>query len=174
MFPHGALGGRRPLKVSSQTHSQTNAGTNRPNNKKEHRCAHMLRTFSFTFSLKCSQEGILSCTHTRLRTQITQPHLESLSCVAAPLKRHQSGFLQGLRVKGRLWLPARLITGNIEICLSSGVALLSGLVCQKRNVSNHLHFVCVRVYVFETDTLDGDVSAQTHSLHHSCCLHTCV
>lgn len=48
--------------------------------------------------------------------------------LAALLRKQQSGFLRGLGVKGRLWLHARLMTGNIEIWLSSGIALLYVLV----------------------------------------------
>lgn len=48
--------------------------------------------------------------------------------LAALLRKQQSGFLRGLGVKGRLWLHARHMTGNIEIWLSSGIALLYVLV----------------------------------------------
>lgn len=44
-----------------------------------------------------------------------------------PLEK-EAVLLQGLRVKGRLWLHARLITGNIEIWLSSGIDIFSVLV----------------------------------------------
>lgn len=52
--------------------------------------------------------------------------------LAALLRKQQSGFFQGLRVKGLLWLRARLMTGNIERWLSSGIyhpTLLNVPVC---------------------------------------------
>lgn len=52
--------------------------------------------------------------------------------LAALLRKQQSGFFQGLRVKGLLWFRARLMTGNIELWLSSGIyhlTLLNVLVC---------------------------------------------
>lgn len=48
------------------------------------------------------------------------------------LRKQQSGFFQGLRVKGLLWLRARLMTGNIELWISSGIyhlTLLNVPVC---------------------------------------------
>lgn len=74
--------------------------------------------------------------HRQACTNQTDLPCISLLCgsrsLAAPLRKQHSGFFQGLRVKGLLWLHARLMTGNIELWLSSGIyhlTLLNVPVC---------------------------------------------
>lgn len=74
--------------------------------------------------------------HRQASTNQTDLPCISLLCgsrtLAALLRKQQSGFFQGLRVKGLLWLRARLMTGNIELWLSSGIyhlTLLNVPVC---------------------------------------------
>lgn len=74
--------------------------------------------------------------HRQASTNQTDLPCISLLCgsrtLAALLRKQQSGFFQGPRVKGLLWLRARLMTGNIELWLSSGIyhlTLLNVPVC---------------------------------------------
>lgn len=85
--------------------------------------------------------------HRQANTNQTDLPCIPLSCgsrtLAALLRKQQFGFFQGPRVKGLLWLHARLVTGNIEIWLSSGIyplTLLNVPVCS--SVDGMWEFMC--------------------------------
>lgn len=95
--------------------------------------------------------------------------------LAALLRKQQSGFLWSLRVKGHLWLHAKLMTGNIEIWLSSGIALLYVLVCSA--VAGMWEIMCTarphRAH-FSVCLWDTSNVGLPYLLHHNYWLHTCV
>lgn len=78
------------------------------------------------------------------------------------LRKQQSGFFQGLRVKGLLWLRARLMTGNIELWISSGIyhlTLLNVPVCS--SVDGMWEIMCTTRCV-TASLIQGDFVLKAH------------
>lgn len=122
----------------SVTHRHTRNEQTQP--KTQHKGTHMKVLFTVLLrEASRAQTG----RHKSDRSTLHPSLLCGSRTLAALLRKQQSGFFQGPRVKGLLWLHARLVTGNIEIWLSSGIyplTLLNVPVCS--SVDGMWEFMC--------------------------------